>query len=259
MNLIILAAGSGKRLYPLTKDRPKPLLDIGDGSTLLDRQISRAIESKCIDKVYLIVGYLPDMIEQAMTPYRDQIEIELIYNPYFDVSNAMLSLWCAHYVMEEDDFFISNGDNIYRTNLFDQMCTTMDDGLTLAISIKQSYDEDDMKIAFAPDHSIQKVSKSIPLSEAKADSVGLLMVKGEKNRKSFRQALLSAAKNREYFKAFWQQVLDYVVAGGQTILPHEIPHSDWAEIDFHPDVELMRATLFANLEPMENDTNKHSS
>jgi len=253
MNLIILAAGSGKRLYPLTKDRPKSLLDMGDGSTLLDRQIQKAIESESVNKVYIVVGYLQELIDQAMSPYRDQIEIELIYNPYFDVSNAMLSLWCAHYVLEDDDFFISNGDNIYKINLFDQMSSATREGIKLAVSFKKSYDEDDMKVVLGDDHSILQVSKTVALTEAAADSVGLLMVKGSRQRAEFRQALLEAAKDREYFSAFWQQVFDFVVAKGQTIQPYEVSHGDWAEIDFHPDVELMRNALFANLPSAEQN------
>lgn len=253
MNLIILAAGSGKRLYPLTKDRPKSLLDIGDGSTLLDRQIQAAIESESVTRVYIVVGYLQEMIDQAMAPYRDQIEIELIYNPYFDVSNAMLSLWCAHYVLEEDDFFISNGDNIYRVNLFDQMSSGSREGIKLAVSFKREYDDDDMKVVLGDDRAVLRVSKTISSTEAAADSVGLLMVKGSRQRAEFRQALLDAAKDREYFNAFWQQVFDFVVARGQSIQAHEVSHSDWAEIDFHPDVELMRSALFANLPPVEQN------
>lgn len=253
MNLIILAAGSGKRLYPLTKDLPKSLLDIGDGSTLLDRQVQKAIESESVNKVYIVVGYLHEMIDQAMAPYRDQIEFELIYNPYFDISNAMLSLWCAHYVLEEDDFFISNGDNFYRVNLFDQMSSTSREGIKLAVSLKKDYDDDDMKVVFRDDRSVLRVSKTIPSTEAAADSVGLLMVKGSKQRAEFRQALLDAAKDREYFGAFWQQVFDFVVAREQPIQPYEVSHSDWTEIDFHPDVELMRNALFANLPSVEQN------
>ena len=247
MNLIILAAGSGKRLYPLTKHKPKSLLDLGDGTTLLDRQLQIAVDSQCITKVYIVVGYLQELIEKAVQPFKEKISIELIYNPYYDVSNALLSLWCAHHVMEQDDFFVSNGDNIYKTNIFDQMFSALDSGIGLAISYKDSYDEDDMKIEFSDDKSVVKVSKDMLLQKAQAESVGLLLVRGEQQRQCFHRALLDAAKDKTYFNAFWQQVFDYVVASGQKITSFELPHDHWAEIDFHPDVELMKKALFGKL------------
>ena len=247
MNLIILAAGSGKRLYPLTKNKPKSLLDIGDGTTLLDRQLQKAVDSNCITRIYIVVGYLQEQIEAAIRPYQEKIPIELIYNPYYDVSNALLSLWCAHYVMEQDDFFISNGDNIYKTNIFDEMYDASGNDIKLAISHKDTYDADDMKIEFSNAKTVVKVSKDIPMGKAEADSVGLLLVRGEPQRQCFHRALLDAAKDKNYFNAFWQQVFDYVVSAGQEIGCFEVAHSDWAEIDFHPDVELMKKALFGKL------------
>lgn len=63
VNLIILAARTGRRLYPLTKDTPKSLLDLGDGDTLLDRQLEIAAMHDEIDKVYVISGYRTEQIE----------------------------------------------------------------------------------------------------------------------------------------------------------------------------------------------------
>ncbi|HHJ36507.1 MAG TPA: hypothetical protein ENJ87_12145, partial [Gammaproteobacteria bacterium] len=53
MNLFILAAGKGSRLYPLTKDRPKSLIELTDGTTILERQIGVALESGRFSKIYI--------------------------------------------------------------------------------------------------------------------------------------------------------------------------------------------------------------
>ena len=44
MRLIILAAGKGERLMPLTRNTPKPLLDLGNGNTLIEEQMLRVID-----------------------------------------------------------------------------------------------------------------------------------------------------------------------------------------------------------------------
>ena len=73
MKLFILGAGKGTRLYPLTKNTPKLLIDLGDGLTLLGKQIENAIESKCIDEVIVITGYLQHQIENKIKELEDRL------------------------------------------------------------------------------------------------------------------------------------------------------------------------------------------
>ena len=51
MKIIILAAGKGERLYPITKNTPKPLIDLGNGETLLERQLNYLSNSNVIDEI----------------------------------------------------------------------------------------------------------------------------------------------------------------------------------------------------------------
>ena len=54
MKLFILAAGKGTRLWPLTRNTPKSLIDISDGTTLLERQIEAAINSEIFEEIIII-------------------------------------------------------------------------------------------------------------------------------------------------------------------------------------------------------------
>ena len=66
MKIIILAAGKGERLYPLTKNTPKPLTDLGDGETLLEKQLKSLDESQVIDEVIIVIGYLHEQFESKL-------------------------------------------------------------------------------------------------------------------------------------------------------------------------------------------------
>ena len=158
MNLIILAAGIGRRLYPLTKDTPKSLLDLGDGSTLLDKQLEIAALHDEIDKVYVVSGYRTEQIEARLEEHKHKLDVDVIFNPFFDVSNNLLSLWCAHSVLLEKDFLVSNGDNIYKSHVYGKIIGDNQDGIHLVIDYKNDYDEDDMKVLLK-DGSIERVSK----------------------------------------------------------------------------------------------------
>ena len=63
MKIIILAAGKGERLMPLTKNTPKPLLDMGNGATLLEEQIAGLQESGVVEEIALVIGYLAEQVE----------------------------------------------------------------------------------------------------------------------------------------------------------------------------------------------------
>lgn len=247
MNFIILAAGRGRRLYPLTRDCPKSLLELGDGTTLLDRQLAQAVAADCVTRVTVVTGYRSDMIEERLDAYRDAIEIVTLFNPFFDLSNALMSLWCAYHVMPADDFFISNGDNIYRDGFVQAVHAATDEGISLAVSRKDRYDDDDMKVRKEPDGSLAEVAKTVPVDEAEADSVGLAVVRGERARLHYRDTLVRMVRDPENLKAFWQESLNGVVRAGMAVSLHEVAHDAWAEVDFHPDMEAMRRAVLNNV------------
>ena len=102
MRIIVLAAGKGERLMPLTRNTPKPLLNITDEKTLLELQLESMKKSGVIDEVILVVGYLANQIEAKIGLYRRLgMNIETVYNPFYDVSNNLISLWFAKYYMDK--------------------------------------------------------------------------------------------------------------------------------------------------------------
>jgi len=246
MNLIILAAGKGTRLYPLTKNTPKSLLDLGDNTTLLDRQVSSAIESSVVNKIYVITGYRTKQIERTLEKYAEKIDIETIYNPFFAQSNNLMSLWCANYIFEDDDFMITNGDNIYKSGLFDKVSSAKDDCIQITIDYKEHYDDDDMKVVIA-NEKLAAVSKKIDPELTNAESVGLAIVKGETKRKLFRDKIIEMSKDEDNINKFWLEIFNSFVSDGESIDLFEISQHDWGEVDFHPDIESIKKAVFSNL------------
>ena len=77
MRAMILAAGLGKRMHPLTANKPKPLLKVGD-KTLIEYQIERLVQGG-ITGVVINHFYLGTMIEEALGD-GSQFAIELLYS-----------------------------------------------------------------------------------------------------------------------------------------------------------------------------------
>jgi choline kinase len=246
MNLFILAAGKGERLWPLTKDTPKSLLDLGDGTTLLERQINNAIKSKIFNEIFIITGYLHEKIEEAIKKYKTKIKITTIYNPFFDITNNLVSLWTARCELLVDDFMITNGDNIYKNNVFNKVFNNFRDFsevIAITIDYKTNYDDDDMKVILDKNKNVLRVHKKIPIEKTQAESVGLTLIKGKNSRQNFVNAILNMVKNKDKLNIYWLDIFNFLVEKGKTVKAVEIGKDDWREMDFHPDKEILRKLI----------------
>ena len=102
---IILAAGQGTRLRPLTDDRPKCLVELA-GQPLLHRQLS-VLRQAGIEDITLVGGYRHEQLETTGLP--------VVVNPCFDSTNMVSTLFCAEALMGDDaDLLIAYGDIVYE-------------------------------------------------------------------------------------------------------------------------------------------------
>ena len=149
------------------------------------------------------------------------------------------------------DFMITNGDNIFRYEVFSRLVKNNDkEGIFLTISKKQSYDDDDMKVIIE-DSKVIRVSKLIDNKDADAESVGLAMVRGEKYRKIFVKTLEFLVRDREYINRFWLEVFNKLSENCVHITPFEIDgEREWREVDFHFDLEDVRTMVKEKLKDL---------
>ena len=102
---IIMAAGLGNRLSPVTLTTPKPLIKV-NGTRMIDTAIS-ALHKNGIFEIYVVVGY---MKEQFLSLEKDNPGLVLIDNPYYAECNNIASLYVARDYIE--NAIIMDGDQI---------------------------------------------------------------------------------------------------------------------------------------------------
>lgn len=102
---IILAAGVGSRLYPVTLETPKPLIKI-NGTRMIDTIID-ALYKNGINEIYIVVGYKKEKFNDLLLKYPN---IKFIEDPKYNVGNNISSLYVARDYLEES--FIMDADQI---------------------------------------------------------------------------------------------------------------------------------------------------
>lgn len=108
---IIMAAGKGTRMRPITNEIPKPLVKV-NGKKMIDTVVD-ALNEQGIHQIYVVVGYLKEKFEEFQMEHP---EITLIENPYYDVANNISSLYVARDHLE--DTIILDGDQlIYNSEI----------------------------------------------------------------------------------------------------------------------------------------------
>ena len=102
---IIMAAGKGERMHPLTEKVPKPLIRV-NGRRMIDSVIE-GLRANGILEIYIVVGHLKEQFEELKILYPG---VELIENPYYETCNNISSLYAVRDHLE--DCMILDGDQI---------------------------------------------------------------------------------------------------------------------------------------------------
>ncbi|SFR99053.1 nucleotidyltransferase family protein [Anaeromicropila populeti] len=114
MKAIILAAGLGTRLYPLTKEKPKCLMEV-KGKPLLQWWFE-LFEKYKVDEVLVNTHYLSGQVESFIKQYKGNVKISTTFEEKL-LGSAGTIRENINYVENEEDFYIVNADNITNINL----------------------------------------------------------------------------------------------------------------------------------------------
>ena len=235
MRAILISAGKGTRLYPLTKNTPKSLLEVGDGLTLLEAQL-HSLQEAGIEEIVIIVGYRAEQIEAKLHKYKDDFKITTVYNPFYDVSNNLISVWMARYFMN-GDFITINGDDMFTSDVIKNLMKSKHN-ITMVMDEKDDYDEDDMKIIHK-DGLVLEVSKKIDFSKANGESVGIIKFSGH-GPQIYVNMLEEMVRHPENMNVFYLRAIQEIINKGYPVHFSKCKPGDWGELDFHPDLMLIR-------------------
>ena len=229
---LILSAGKGSRLLPLTAERPKCLLE-ASGRTLLEWQLDALFDAGIAEMV-VVTGFRPDLVE-AVIAARDPTRgrVETVFNPFYHVADNLGSVWMARAAMDRDCLLL-NGDTLVPPELVDRLLAAPDSPICVAVDEKPEYDADDMKVLHDGERLV-RIDKGLAAGACNAESVGLLRFRGE-GRNAFLEAVERIMRTPDGTSHFYLRVIDRLADTG-IVAVASIAGIDWAEVDYPADYE----------------------
>jgi choline kinase len=243
MNGIIIGAGRGRRLMPLTEDVPKCFAEIG-GKRIIDWAL-QAFEEAGISNVIFIGGYQIDTV-RAEYPH-----LTFYHNDEWEQNNILASLFYAEPAME-DGFICSYADILYRPSIIRRLLETEHD-ISLAVDTawrdryadRTQHPEDDAEKVVIENDWIQAINRHIPSEEAHGEYIGVAKFNaaGAKVLSDHYKQVVDAYQDKPFRSAKSLRTA-YLIELFQEMLDHQVSiHAtptagDYMEIDTTEDYQL---------------------
>jgi choline kinase len=234
---ILLSAGQGSRMLPLTAERPKCLIDFS-GRSLLAWQIEMLARGG-VRRIDVVTGFMTDLVDAELDALRDdRVTITRHFNPFYKVADNLGSCWIAREAMA-GDFLILNGDTLVGDDIVARVQQGGDWPIAVTVDVKPDYDSDDMKVTRAAGGRLERIGKTLTAEQSNAESIGFLAFRGE-GAAMFRDAVRAAMRTPEGVQHWYLKVIDSLAPSGK-VGTVSIEGMRWAEVDFLNDIEIARA------------------
>jgi choline kinase len=258
MKTIILAAGQGTRLRPLTDDRPKCMVEV-NGKSIIKRQLEVMMECGIKpEDITIVGGYRVDALEEELK----NSGITIIFNKEFETTNMVCSLMCARGVMEADeDVLISYGDIIYGTDVLNTILSCMADAGVIVDDGWESYwrkrndnplDDAETLMFDAEDNLTEIGQKTTDISRVMSQYIGLMRFKGaglnammstaDEAKKRSEEGKALWRTDRKYNKMYMTDLLQGMIDEGYKLKAMHIKRG-WYEVDDVDDLKLAESEL----------------
>ncbi|MGA0604754.1 NTP transferase domain-containing protein [Phenylobacterium sp. VNQ135] len=242
---IILSAGQGKRLLPLTETRPKCLVELS-GKTLLAWQLQR-LEAAGVEEVVIVTGFRADAVAAEIERLDLKLAVRLAFNPFYSVADNLASVWIVRELFDREVLLL-NGDTLPGPGIVERLMEAPPAEITVTVDRKPGYDADDMKV-LTDNGRLLAIGKTIEAYDA--ESIGFLRFSTVGAAK-FRAAVEHALQRPEGLKRWYLSAIDELARSGVDVRVQSIEGLQWGEMDFPADVDnLMKLSAAWVKEPVK--------
>lgn len=222
---VILAAGAGTRLRPLTDNRPKCLLEVG-GRALLDYQLE-ALARHGLRDVLIVTGHCGDQIASRYAG-----RLETLHDPDYESTNNLHSLWTARGKLTGRDVLCLHADLLFHPDILRSCLQSRDD---VTVVLDRVLVEETMK-ARVEASSVVEISKTIPPAAMFGTFLGIARFSPSAST-ALSEVLATLVQEEKHRQSYFVACLPLMTARGLRVgytLTNGLP---WIEIDVEADLQ----------------------
>lgn len=227
---VILVAGVGSRLRPLTDDRPKALVEVG-GETILGRAL-RLLGEHGVTRAVLATGYREDSVVRALAGLR--MDCVFCRNDRFDSTQNSVSLALCRQAVGEEAFFKLDGDVLFQREVLTRLDACPAE-LAVAVDRTRRTDAEAMKLRLGEGMRIAELGKGLSLDAAAGESIGIERLAASACRPLF-DALdraVAAGRTGLYYEDVYSELIGQGRLAAEAVDTGDLP---WTEVDDRADL-----------------------
>lgn len=230
MKALILAAGLGSRLRPLTDEVPKCMVKV-NGVSIIDKQIQNLKENG-ISELFVVTGYKGHILESYITEKYNELDIKILDNDVYDRTNNMYSLNMAKDYLYGEEFIMMNSDVFFEEEIISSLIK--EDYNNLIVCQAKNYNEESMKV-IVNKGVVTHISKQVDKNDAYGTSIDVYRFGQEASKQLF--DIINIYLNVKNDMNSWSEVAidDLLKVSKFKTLDTQCK---WMEIDNHEDLML---------------------
>jgi choline kinase len=232
---VILVAGVGSRLRPITDTRPKALAPVGD-ETILGRAV-RLLLDFGVSRLVLATGYREDAVRAALAGLAAQVDVRFCPNPRYDTTQNSVSLALCREAVGDQSFFKLDGDVVFDLELLERIAAPRAE-LAVGVDSGRKLDAEAMKVV-VEGRTIRRFGKGVPLTESHGESIGIERIASSASKKLF--DALDERVAAGVTNLYYEDVYSELIAEGRLVAEvADVSGLRWTEVDTFEDLETAR-------------------
>ena len=222
MTYIILAAGKGANLHPLTLKYAKTSFKLDENTTVLQRMVRSIRKNDNNAEIVVVVGYKADVIKSEL----DGENVKFVMNPFYEVTNSISSVWFAREYLERENVAIVNGDAVFSDEIITKYLVKPTDHPYVLVD--SSYSCPGAYNAVVKDDQVLVMSKKLENFTAKYCCMTKLDPVSSRLMKEEIDSMINENMYDQYFE---DSLVQMIMFHDFQLFCEDIAGEKWAEVD----------------------------
>jgi choline kinase len=220
-----------KRLRPLTDNKPKCLLKVGE-RTLLERTVDAMLQAG-ISEFVVVTGYCADQIRDFLTAHFANYTFHFLHNADYEHNNNIYSLWMSMQVVRAKEFLLMDSDILCDPAAVVSIAREPESALAVN---RHELGEEEMKVVVDADCRITEISKTCRPEDAMGESVGIEHITADYSEALARE-LDQMIEQEGLIDIFYERAFERLIPQGHTFRVVDTTNYFSYELDTPEDFE----------------------